>query len=286
MKERFNLFSPFAQALLLFIIGAVAYIVYSMLINVLIGTIYPDMPTADLKVQMDSFPIQYMLVTFLPVQLGFLLTPGIIYLGLSRKSSNLIKNKGNGSIVWAFLLFITVFLLLPLFGQINAEITKLIGAYQSLTFNKNLSDHQLTLLIGNVGSSTFYVAVLIIGLITGVAEELVFRRFLFHHMYKNSGKLMLSLASSAFIFALLHFNYLQILPLFIFGIVLAMMYYASGSIWPGIIAHSLNNIVNLYWLANNDLPQWITHIDLKVTIPSTILLMGLIFYYFKRIKST
>lgn len=137
-----------------------------------------------------------------------------------------------------------------------------------------------------MGSSTFYVAVLIIGLITGVAEELVFRRFLFHHMYKNSGKLMLSLASSAFIFALLHFNYLQILPLFIFGIVLAMMYYVSGSIWPGIIAHSLNNIVNLYWLANNDLPQWITHIDLKVTIPSTILLMGLIFYYFKRIKST
>lgn len=127
MKERFNLFSPFSQALLLFIIGAVAYIVYSMLISVLIGTIYPDMPTADLKVQMDSFPIQYMLVTFLPVQLGFLLTPGIIYLGLSRKSSNLIKNKGNGSIVWAFLLFITVFLLLPLFGQINAEVTKLIG---------------------------------------------------------------------------------------------------------------------------------------------------------------
>lgn len=285
MKEKFNSISPFLQSILLFIIGIVSFLILSMLVSVVIGAIYPEMPTEDFMVQMNSYPIQYMLIQFLPVQLGLLLTPGLIYLRLSKKSSDLISNKGKGFVVWAFLLFIAVFLLLPLFGEINAVVTKLIGAYESLTSHKAIADGQLALIIGKVGSSTFYVAILIIGVVTGISEELIFRRFLFHHMYKNTGKLLLSLSASALIFALLHFNYLQILPLFIFGTVLAMMYYVSGSVWPGIIAHSLNNIINLYWLANNDLPHWMTNIDLKITIPSTIMLMGLIVYYFKRVKS-
>lgn len=285
MKEKFHSFSPFFQVLLLFIIGIVAFLVLSMLFSVVIGAIYPEMPTEDLKAQMNSYPIQYMLIQFLPVQLGLLLTPGIVYLELSKESTRIITNKGKGFFMWAFLLFISVFLLLPLFGEVNSEIVKWIGAYHSLVVHKELAEEQLTLVIGNVGSYTFYVALLIIGVVTGISEELVFRRFLFHHMFKNTNKLLLSLTSSALIFALLHFNYLQILPLFIFGMVLAMMYYVSGSIWPGIIAHSLNNIINLYWLANNDLPQWMTHIDLKITIPSTLLLMGLLLYYFRSIKS-
>ena len=286
MKERFDSVSPFLQAVILFIIGIASFFILSMVISVVISTIYPEMPTEDFKVQMNAFPIQYMFIHFLPVQLGFLLTPGIIYLILSRKSEHPIKSKGNRFIIWGFLLFIAVFLLLPFFGQINAELTKWIGAYQSLSSHKELADFQLSLLIGKVGSSSFYAAIIIIGVVTGISEELIFRRFLFHHMFKNNGKLLLSLVSSALIFALLHFNYLQILPLFIFGVVLALMYYVSGSIVPGIIAHTLNNMINLYWLSDNDLPQWMTHVDLKVTIPSTILLMGLIFYYFKRVKST
>ncbi len=285
MKEKFESISPFLQTVFLFLIGTVTFVALSMLISVLMGVIYPNMPAEDLKVQMNFFPVQYMLIQFLPIQLGFLLTPGIIYLWLSKKSK-LIKSQGKDFFVWAFLLFISVFLLLPLLGQINAEATKLVGAYQSLVDHKSMADEQLHLVIGDVGSSSFYIAILIIGLITGGAEELLFRRFLFHHMIKNTGKLLLSLVSSSILFALLHFNYLQILPLFVFGVVLAMMYYTSGSIWPGIVAHSLNNMVNVYWLANDSIPYWMEHIDLKITIPSTLLLMGLVIYYFKRTKST
>lgn len=282
MREKFNSISPFMQAILIFTIGVVAFVLLSMLISVIIGVIYPDMPSDNANLQMEAYPIQYMFIHFLPVQIGLLLTPGIVYLWLSKKSSNLIENKGRGFIVWSFLLFIVAFLLLPVVGEINVEITKFIGAYEALSFQKDIADHQLGVLIGPVGSTNFLVAILIIGVITGFAEELIFRRFLFQHMIQNTGKLTLSLISSALIFALLHFNYLQILPLFSFGIVLGMMYYVTGSIWPGVIAHTLNNIINLFWLANDNMPDWVNHIDLKTTIPSTILLMGLLIFYFKK----
>src|SRR5690554_310670 len=130
--------------------------------------------------------------------------------------------------------------------------------------------------------TSFIIAVLIIGVITGIAEELAFRRFLFHHILKNNKKVMPSILISAVVFAVLHFNYIQIIPLLVFGVALGLMYYVSGSIIPGIVVHALNNILNVYWLSEDTFPTWMMEIDLKITIPSTLLLMGLIFYSIRK----
>jgi membrane protease YdiL (CAAX protease family) len=61
-----------------------------------------------------------------------------------------------------------------------------------------------------------------------------------------------------------------------FGIALAMMYHVSRSIWPGVVVHSCNNMLNVYWLRNENFPEWMESVDPKITIPSTLLLMGLI----------
>src|SRR5690554_7401774 len=110
-------------------------------------------------------------------------------------------------------------------------------------------------LVGPVGSTSFIIAVLIIGVITGIAEELAFRRFLFHHILKNNKKVMPCILISAVVFAVLHFNYIQIIPLLVFGVALGLMYYVSGSIIPGIVVHALNNILNVYWLSEDTFPD-------------------------------
>ena len=286
MKEKFNTFSSFLQASLLFIIGAVAFVIISMITSIIIGVLYPELPPGNINIQLNSYPVQFMFIHFLPFQLGFLLTPGLIYMKLSKSSEQIVSKPKIKFIVWSFLLFICAFFLLPFLSQINLEVTKIFGVYEELMVEKESSDQQLTQLVGGVGSQSFYVALVLIGIVTGIAEELAFRRFLFHHMLKNTNKIGLSIISSSFVFALLHFNYIQILPLFSFGIALGLMYYVSGSIVPGIIVHALNNILNVYWLATDSFPNWMMEIDLKTTIPSTLLLMGLILFYIKRKKST
>src|SRR5690554_8079920 len=78
---------------------------------------------------------------------------------------------------------------------------------------------------------------------------------------------MPSILISAVVFAVLHFNYIQIIPLLVFGVALGLMYYVSGSIIPGIVVHALNNILNVYWLSEDTFPTWMMEIDLKITIP-------------------
>lgn len=282
MKSKFNSYTPFLQASLLFIIGVVAFTIFSIVFSLIIDWKYPEILGASIEQQYSQYAIQFMIINFLPIQLGLMLTPGLLYLYLARGQTRVILKPKLKFVIWSVLLFLSVFFLLPFLSDINVAITKWFGAYEGLVRQKQMSDQMLTTVIGEVGSTTFYFSILTIGVVTGIAEELAFRRFLFHHMLTNTRKLGLSLISSSVIFALLHFNYIQMLPLFTFGMVLALMYYASGSIIPGIVAHAANNIINVYWLATGTFPYWLEEIELKITIPSTILLMGLLIYFFRK----
>ena len=281
MKEKYGTFSPFLQAILLFAIGAVSFILISIIVTLLMTVVYPEMPVDNLNIQLKAFPIQYMFINFMPFQLGFLLTPGIVYTYLTKDLDRILSKPKPSTVLWSFLLFTSVFFLLPFISEINLAITKYVGAYEGLITAKNIADKQLQGLVGESGSMSFYSAILLIGLMTGITEEFAFRRFLFHHMLTSTRKLTLSLISSAFIFALLHFNYIQFLPLFSFGLVLGMMYYVSGSIIPGILMHALNNILNVYWLANDNFPSWMDKLELQMMIPATVLLLGLLVYQFR-----
>src|SRR5690554_460590 len=282
MKTKFNTYSPFLQASLLFIIGLVVFSVLSMIASLWVSWFYPEILNSSVETQINHYGIQYMAVNFLPVQLGVMLTPGLLYLYLEEKENKVITKVDFKFIVWSAALFVCIMFLLPFLSEVNVSIVKWLGAYESLIKHKEMSDEMLRTLIGEVDSSSFYFSVLLIGVLTGIAEELAFRRFLFHHILSNTKKLGLSLVSSSVLFALLHFNYLQMIPIFCFGLALALMYYASGSIVPGIIAHAANNILNLYWLSTDTFPSWLEGIELKTTIPSIVILMGLLIYFHKR----
>lgn len=284
MKEKYDSFTPFFQAVILFVIGFISFILISIVVSLVTSALYPSMPVDDINLQLKAFPVQYMFVNFMPFQLGFLLIPGILYSNLTKGSERILEKPRFKTILWSFLLFICAFFLLPFFGEINLEITKYLGMYEDLMVAKEASDAQLKGLVGAPSSMSFYASLMIIGLVTGIAEEFAFRRFLFHHILVSSKKLTLALFLSAAIFALLHFNYIQLLPLFSFGLVLGMMYYVSGSIVPGIIMHAGNNIINVYWLANDSFPSWMNEMELQMVIPATVLLMGLMIFWKKQLR--
>lgn len=278
MKDRINHLSPFAQVIALIIVGGMSFVLLSILSTLVVTSIYPEIPTDNIGILYDKYPVQFMFLYYLPFQLGFLMTPGLIYFFITIEKEPVIFRKRSFKwLIWSFLLFFCVFLLLPFFSLLNEAITQYLGVYDVLFQEKQLGDEQLSRLIGENASVLAYVSGLIfIGLITGFAEELAFRRFLFRHMLIHTNKLWLSILGSAFIFALLHFNYIQFIPLMAFGIALAMMYHVSGSIWPGVVVHACNNMLNVYWLRNENFPEWMETVDPKITIPSTLLLMGLI----------
>jgi membrane protease YdiL (CAAX protease family) len=278
MIDRINRLTPFTQVVALILLGGVTFVLINIISIFIITSLYPDIPTNDIGILYEKFPVQFMFLYYVPFQVGFLLTPGLIYYSISTTQlTPFFKTHPFKWVLWSFLLFVSVFFLLPFFQLLNESITKYLGVYDVLIKEKQFSDEQLIRLIGDKASVLAYItALILIGVVTGIAEEFAFRRFLFRHMLVHTNKFWLSVIGSAFVFALLHFNYIQFIPLMAFGIALALMYHASGSIWPGIIVHALNNALNVYWLRNDNFPDWLEFVDPKITIPSTLLLMGLI----------
>ena len=81
------------------------------------------------------------------------------------------------------------------------------------------------------------VNLVLVAVFAGVGEELLFRgvlQRLFIKFFKNPWA---GILITAFIFSAIHLQFYGFIPRFILGILLGLLYWYSGSLWPAIIAH-------------------------------------------------
>lgn len=83
-------------------------------------------------------------------------------------------------------------------------------------------------------------ALIAIAVIPSICEEILFRGYILRAFEKSWGIIAAILISGLF-FGLFHLQAANLLPLATLGVVLAVMTWLSGSIWPAIFAHFINN---------------------------------------------
>lgn len=86
-------------------------------------------------------------------------------------------------------------------------------------------------------------AILVVGIITGFAEEIFFRGALQRVIGSNGMNPHYAIWISAFIFSLLHFQFFGFLPRLLLGAFFGYIFYWTGSIWASALAHALNNSI-------------------------------------------
>ena len=92
---------------------------------------------------------------------------------------------------------------------------------------------------------------LVIALIPAIGEELTFRGVLQQGLTRRMNPHVAIILTAA-IFSFIHFQFYGFLPRMFLGVLLGYMFYVSGSLWPSILMHFLNNgtSVLLYYLCN------------------------------------
>jgi len=102
--------------------------------------------------------------------------------------------------------------------------------------------------------------VLIVGLLTGLAEELFFRGSI-QRMLCGIMPRHVAVWVAAFIFSAMHFQFFGFIPRLMLGAFFGYLYIWSGTIWTAVIAHALNNsmIVIMSWLSANG----VSYMDLE-----------------------
>lgn len=104
------------------------------------------------------------------------------------------------------------------------------------------------------GIAGLLLAILAGGVVAPIAEEIFFRGYLFAGMYRLLGLRRAAVLSAA-LFALAHILPTSWPPIFVLGVLFALLYEQTGSLWPAIIVHSAMNTLAFLFTY---LSQWIS----------------------------
>lgn len=97
----------------------------------------------------------------------------------------------------------------------------------------------------------YYLAFIGLVVIAPVAEELLFRGYLFGKLRASGVKVWVAVVATSLLFAIVHFQGNVGVDVFALGIVLALLRVFSKSLWPSIMLHMLKNGIAYYFLFIN-----------------------------------
>ncbi|GAB3947756.1 hypothetical protein GCM10028805_20580 [Spirosoma harenae] len=135
------------------------------------------------------------------------------------------------------------------------------------------------------------LALLVIAVIPGIGEEVLFRGILQRNFIHWTGNVHIGIWLAAALFSAIHVQFLGFFPRMLLGALFGYLYVWSGNIWVPIVAHFINNgltvlMVYLY-------QQGFTSMDIESTKSVPILgsLVGLavtsgLLYYFRKLNQT
>ena len=174
--------------------------------------------------------------------------PGFHYLGLSIKPA----------ITTLFFAGAGMLLAMPMINWLSDlnQHLKLPEALSGLELWMQQSESKATQLTDafTKGSSidVLIINLVVIALMAAVSEELFFRGILQKVLVESTRNTHLSVWIGAIIFSAFHMQFLGFVPRMLMGAYLGYLFLWSGSLWPGIIAHFINNgmAVFLIWLSN------------------------------------
>lgn len=232
-----------------------------------------DITTESSNVQKSAFLWMQGIVSVF----GFLVPPLVFaYLSTPRVKSYLgIKLPNNPLHI---ILAITMMLgAMPILLEIAGLIKNInLGSANDAAQNKI---EQITEALLDIKSAGQLVQVLLVmAVIPGIGEELFFRGVLLRFGHQRAGRMVLPIIISSLIFAAVHGTPYNLVSIAIAGALLCLVYYWSGSLVTGMIAHMVYNGSQIYlsYVAKSD--ESLKALTKSNHMPPAILITGIIVF--------
>lgn len=87
------------------------------------------------------------------------------------------------------------------------------------------------------------IGIFVVGLLTAILEEFLFRGYLYGSYKKMRGSRALKIGLVSLLFAIFHFDQMGLISYFIFSVMLCLARDKTGSIWAGVVGHFANNSI-------------------------------------------
>ena len=129
----------------------------------------------------------------------------------------------------------TTILYALIFTWLSMPLTTLINAISML-----FVDNTVMALSGQILGVAFHVMLFFMAVVPAFCEETLFRGIVYGG-YRKHGNKFVAVMLSGFLFGVMHMNLNQALYAFAIGVLLALLFEATNSIWPTILFHFVYN---------------------------------------------
>lgn len=226
--------------------------------------------------------------------ISFVFTTWIYWIVIERKRWSDLNFKPLLSSNVLFLVVLIQFVSMPFAGEVISlnEKMQLPEALKGVEdFMRKMEDQMKGLTEYLVNFNTipkFLVGFLVIAVIAGIGEELIFRGLIQRKIYLGTGNIHLAIWISAFIFSAIHFQFYGFLPRMLLGALFGYLYFWSGNILIPIFGHILNNGLALIAATLVNQKVISPEIEKMDTLPlpaviTSVLLTAAGLWYFKKI---
>lgn len=125
--------------------------------------------------------------------------------------------------------------------------------------------------------SQLIVALVVVAILAGVSEELLFRGVLQNIVFKATRNPHIAIWCAAFMFSFIHFQFYGFIPRMLLGGLFGYLYFWTKNLWIPILAHIVNNGFTLIMVYLNNMK--IVNIDIEDTqsVPLGVALVSLVF---------
>ncbi len=222
--------------------GIICFTALAFAVSFIIGLLATVFPKLELLYNDDNLSMAYQILA----TIMFILVPFVIaYAALKRKKIAGVLPLGTvyNTKAAAGLTMLCIPLMLFSTFIINFA-SSIIQSFLGITFTTGADDPAI------VGAKGIFLAVLSTAVLPAILEEIVVRGIIMQPLRRFSDKF--AIVASALIFSLMHGNMVQIPYTVVAGLFLGYLAVATGSIWPSIILHFVNNFYSVILLAVYD----------------------------------
>ena len=201
---------------------------------------------------------------------GFVIAPLIFYFTMVRGNlrSDFLQLPENlpASLVVASVMTFSFMIINTVFIEWNASIKlpESMAGIESWAEGLEDSMEVLTKFLTNFDSAEYFLlAVLVIAVIPGFGEELLFRGFIQNLLKRIVKNDHLAVWTAAILFSAIHFQFYGFIPRMLLGALFGYLYIWSGNLIVPMVAHFVNNFVSLLALYVHQ--RGLTDIDVEST---------------------
>ncbi|GAB5526773.1 MAG: type II CAAX endopeptidase family protein [Roseivirga sp.] len=122
----------------------------------------------------------------------------------------------------------------------------------------------------------FLLGFIVIAVLPGIGEEIMFRGVLQNTLHKYSGNKHIAIWVTGFIFAAIHLQFYGVVPRMMLGVLFGYLYVWSGNLWLPIISHITNNGLAVILTYAAQLEATDINIDDTESMPGWMSAVGLV----------